>query len=456
MTTYSLRRVLPATVPLALHDAAASKTIERMEQSQLAPFSLMARAGDAVAGLSRAVAPHARKVVVLAGPGNNGGDGLVAAAALVRFGIKPSVHLIGDAGRLPTDAAQALQRARDSGCDICTEQPRQLDADLIVDALLGLGASRAPDGPVADAMAWAAGLRERQSTVILAVDLPTGLNPDTGQPWGDIVVRADHTLSLLTLKPGLFTGQGRTFCGQVWWDALGCGPHDQQASAWLTAGDGGASESARDGHQGHKGRYGDVVVVGGAQGMSGAALLAARAALSSGAGRVYLVALDPAATGIDTARPELMHRSLDLLRHPADWSAATVVAGCGAGQGIAAHLPVLLHQAPRLVLDADALNAIAAETALQSTLRSRHVRGRPTILTPHPLEAARLLATTTALVQADRVQAATELAEMMQCTVLLKGSGSVIASMDALPWINSTGNGRLATAGTGDVLAGWT
>ena len=145
-----------------------------------------------------------------------------------------------------------------------------------------------------------------------------------------------------------------------------------------------------------------------------------------------------------------------MLRQPQaqDWQQATVVCGCGGGQAIIAWLPAVLQQAPRLVLDADALNAVAAAPALATLLRERATRQQATVLTPHPLEAARLLQTTTQEVQADRLHAASALAQRFQCTVLLKGSGTVIDSPGSTPWINASGNALLARGGTGDVLAG--
>jgi hydroxyethylthiazole kinase-like uncharacterized protein yjeF len=187
--------------------------------------------------------------------------------------------------------------------------------------------------------------------------------------------------------------------------------------------------------------------------MGGAAVLAAEAALAAGAGRVYLVPLD--ARSLAAPRHELMLRALAWAHEPATLATATVVAGCGGGERIAAALPPLLHHAARLVLDADALNAIAAEAALRSALLRRTQRGLVTLLTPHPLEAARLLGCDTAAVQHDRLAAATALASNLGATVLLKGSGSVIATPGAPLLVNPTGNAALASAGTGDVLAGW-
>jgi hydroxyethylthiazole kinase-like uncharacterized protein yjeF len=292
----------------------------------------------------------------------------------------------------------------------------------------------------------------------LAVDVPTGLASDTGATLGGAAVAATHTLALLTLKPGLFTAQGRDCCGEVWFDALGVDPAPTgvAASAWLTAADAWGELRRVRPHASHKGRFGDVIVVGGAPGMAGAALLAARAALVAGAGRLFVCPLDAACAAVDPHRPELMWRPAAWSQSPSVLSDATVVCGCGGGEAVKSALPVLLSRAPRLVLDADALNAIAGDTSLQTVLRARAARGQATILTPHPLEAARLSGSGQASqVQADRLAATSALAERWRCTVLLKGSGTVVASPGHSPSINASGSARLATAGTGDVLAGW-
>jgi hydroxyethylthiazole kinase-like uncharacterized protein yjeF len=202
-------------------------------------------------------------------------------------------------------------------------------------------------------------------------------------------------------------------------------------------------------HASHKGSYGDVAVIGGAPGMAGAALLAARAALHHGAGRVFVGLLDAAAPALDPAQPDLMLRAWGDL----ELAQMTVACGCGGGDAVRAALPRVLG-ARALVLDADALNAIAADPQLQAMLRSRCRRGAATVLTPHPLEAARLLQQDTASVQADRLSGARSLAQRFGCVVVLKGSGSVIAAPSGAMRINPTGNARLAIAGTGDVLAG--
>lgn len=430
-----------------LHGAALSRQAEAAALALHAPHALMEAAGLAVARLSFALAPHAQRVQVWAGPGNNGGDGLVAARHLHHAGRAVQVNLLARADSLPADAAEALARARAAGVPVVQgmDASSANPADLVIDALLGLGTRREPSGDLATAIMAI----NTTGKPVLAVDLPSGLHADTGMPVGEHAVRATATLALLSLKPGCFTGHGRDHTGEVWLDALGvnAGP----PSAWLT----GAPALPRRLHASHKGSHGDVVVVGGAFGMVGAAWLAARAALAAGAGRVYCSPLDEAASLLDTRQPALMGRRAWWTGAPQTLANATVACGCGGGDTVRATLPVLLSNVGHLLLDADALNAISDDGMLQQLLQQRAARGRPTLLTPHPLEAARLLQSTCDAVQADRVAAATSLAARYACTVLLKGSGTVMAAPGELPRINATGNAALATAGSGDVLAGW-
>lgn len=446
-----LQSVLPAQRNWALHDSAASRRIEQQALASAAPHALMARAGLAVARLALAMAPGARRVWIACGPGNNGGDGLITALHLQAAGWRVVVSLLGDGDRRPADAADALQQAQQAGVRIDTGLPGIGDApDLAIDALLGLGNRRAPAGAIADAVQ-----RLNAGTApVLAVDLPTGLCGDTGRLLGDTVVRAAHTLALLTLKPGLFTGHGRDVAGRVWVDDLGLPPSTHGATAWL----GGPEALVRTlpgrAHAQHKGSFGNVLVLGGAPGMGGAALLAARAALTAGAGRIYLARLDGAVQP-DPQRPELMPRTLEQALNPDLLQRATVVCGCGGGEAIATALPAVLQHAARLVLDADGLNAVAADSVLRHALAARASLGLSTVLTPHPLEAARLLVLDTHHVQAHRLVHAQALADILECVVVLKGSGSVIAAPGRVPQINASGNARLGSGGSGDVLAGW-
>ncbi|MGJ7492008.1 NAD(P)H-hydrate dehydratase [Variovorax sp. ZT4R33] len=432
---------ITANAAAPLFDIAATRRIELAAAAALPPHTLMQRAGRAVARLAMALTPDARTVWIACGPGNNGGDGFEAAAELRRHGFEVVVSALREVGHLPPDARASLVRARAAGVVFAKAPPACFD--LAIDALLGIGARRAPEGTMAD---WLARMHAGPAPV-LSIDVPSGLDADTGtRSFMPSLGAPRFCLTLLTRKPGLFTGHGRDAAGELWFDDLGCAPGNETASAGLNP----RPAPPIRAHASHKGSFGDVAVVGGAAGMAGAALLAASAALHAGAGRVYVAPLDAAAAMLDVQQPELMFRALPAL----DMATLTVVCGCGGGAAVQAVLPRVLSTAGALVLDADALNGLARDASLKSLTSQRSTRAWRTVLTPHPLEAARLLESTTALVQADRLGAARRLADAFGCTVVLKGSGTVIAAPGETPRINATGNARLATAGTGDVLAG--
>lgn len=443
----ALHRITSHSAAL-LHDIAGSRRVEHHLSSGLPPHTLMQRAGLATARLAMALAPHAKHIWIACGPGNNGGDGWEAAAQLQRRGSKPIVTFLGDAAGLPPDAARSRQAALDAGVQVQAEPPSEYD--LAIDALLGLGSTRAPEDAMA---AWLLRMHSGPAPV-LSIDLPSGLDADTGRLAYDFLpasssrasVTPRHCLSMLTLKPGLLTGQGRDAAGDLWFADLDADASSARPVAELR----GEPKQRLRLHASHKGSFGEVAVIAGAPGMTGAALLAATAALHAGAGRVYVALLDSQGIGVDTAEPALMFRPPDAL----DLREMAVACGCGGGDAVKALLPRVISTAKALVLDADALNAIATDTSLQALLRQRTRRGAATVMTPHPLEAARLLASDVRSVQSDRLAAGAELASRFGGTVVLKGSGSVITQAGRLSVINPTGNARLATAGTGDVLAG--
>lgn len=450
-----------------LHSVAASRELERHAAAGLPPHTLMQRAGLSVARLALALAPHAQRIWIACGPGNNGGDGFEAAMHLHQWGKTVVVTWTGlPAGKtsLPRDAHASRERAIAAGVPMAAQPPD--DFDFCIDALLGIGGALDPERPgTALILEWLARM-QAGSAPRLAVDVPTGLDADTGSATHLIAACAHSpdataifTLSLLTLKPGLFTAGGRDWAGQVWFNDLGV--HETQAAtpgqtdAWLLGADrAGQPPRSANAHASHKGSFGDVAVLGGESAahshMAGAALLAARAALHAGTGRVFVALLGKPTIAVDPQQPELMFRAPEAL----DLAQQVVVCGCGGGEAVRAMLARVLSTARRLVLDADALNAIAGDTQFQAQLIARHGRGYRTVLTPHPLEAARLAGTTAAAVQSDRLASARQLAERFQCVVVLKGSGTVIAAPGRSSAINSTGNALLATAGTGDVLAG--
>lgn len=444
-----------------LFDTASTRQVESIALQQQPQPSLMQRAGLAGAQLARAIAPHAQRAWVLCGAGNNGGDGLAAAAHLAAAGLSVHVHWLGTPESSSADTLQALQQAQSCTNILWEESPPALQAhDIVIDALLGIGLRH--DRP---ADARTAQLLQALYTCCahcLHMDVPSGLNADTGHyhdgyaPSQPRQHSSVHTLSLLTLHPGLYTASGRDAAGCIWLDDLGLAQMDlplPAPTAWLSA----PPPRTTRLHASHKGSYGDVLILGGqglqaGAGMQGAAILAATAALHQGAGRVFLHLLDGAQITHLPQQPEIMLRAQVAALKQLD--KASVACGCGAGSGIAALLPKVLERSARLVLDADALNVLAADILLRQRLQARQRQGLPTILTPHPLEAARLLNCSTQQVQAQRLQAAQTLADAFRCTVLLKGSGSIIASPGQTPHINPTGNARLASAGTGDVLAG--
>jgi len=433
-----------------LYSCAQIRAIEHAAQARLAPGELMERAGRAAAhyALDLLDGDTAGAVLVLAGPGNNGGDGLELAAHLARSGASVEVlHLAG--GREPSfEAGRALQRAREAGARFVDGIPAGRPWALVVDALFGIGLARPLAGRARELAAWTAGI----DCPVLALDVPSGLDADTGGLHGadGIAVTATHTITFLGNKPGLYTGDGCDHAGEVLVDMLGAeGLHDESAQAVLNGPALFADFLRPRRRNSHKGSFGDVAVLGGARGMAGAAVLAARAALYGGAGRVFAAMLD-AGMNIDPLQPEIMFRDAAGL----DFSGRTVVAGPGMGNADAAiHVfgQVLAARAP-LVADADALNLGAARRELQEGLAAH---GGPLILTPHPLEAARLLGVTASIVQADRLEHARELALRFDGVVVLKGAGSVIARPDGFAAVNTSGNPGLATGGSGDVLAGF-
>jgi len=447
----------------SIYDTQTLRALERAAEHTLPAHTLIQRAGLSVARLVQARFPHARRIVVLAGAGNNGGDGVIAAMHLQAMGRNVQIlaccaaSLNDWASSLPPDAAWAWSAALTKHLPCTAHAPSDAlpDADLYLDALLGIGLK----GTVRDATAaMIEALNAQTHAPVLSVDLPSGLDADCGT-CGNTCVRATVTLSLLGLKPGLSTGPAAPLCGELWADDLDLSLHSQATAAPPAAIRVGADlvrpllpdlpQAA------HKGQRGDVLVVGGATGMTGAALLAARTAARLGAGRVFVGLLDTQAPEFDPVAPELMLRSPDeLLQTPR--KVGCVVFGPGAGVGTSARkaLELALAQSAPLVLDADGLNLLAQGRPDSDLRMALQRRGAPTVVTPHPLEAARLLGIPVEQVQADRMQAARTLAQQLAAWVVLKGTGSVIASPHHAIWINSTGNGLLATAGSGDVLTG--
>jgi hydroxyethylthiazole kinase-like uncharacterized protein yjeF len=406
---------------------------------------LMEKAGLAAATLAKDLLGEAGDtILVIAGKGNNGGDALVAARYLKAWWFKVIVVFTSERAQLPTDAAAAWDAWIAAGGTVETTPPDR-HYDLIIDGLFGIGLSKPVQGHDADLIE----VMNLLGAPILALDIPSGLCANTGQALGTAVV-ASHTLTFLGYKPGLFTLDGPDHAGEVIVTDLGV-----DASQYVPAKgallDAPAALPAPRRRNAHKGYFGSVGILGGDATMTGAVLLAGRAALLGGAGRVYVGPLDTHAPSVDVAYPELMIRPPKAVLDLNHLSALVVGPGLGRSDHAAKLLLRAIHLPVPLILDADALHLVAEDAALGQLLIAReHTR----IMTPHPGEAAALLHCSTAEIQADRVQSALKIARQYQAITVLKGCGTVIAMPDGHWVINHSGNPGMSVAGMGDVLCG--
>ncbi len=431
---------------LPIYTTPAIRKLE--ELAAPASGTLMERAGAAAAEYARSLCGDtAKSVLVLAGPGNNGGDAFEVAAHLKRWFFRVSVVFSGEKDRLSKDARAALAKWDAVGGTLENDIPKDARFDLAVDGLFGIGLKRPLAG---NHCAFVEKLNTLGASV-LALDVPSGIDADTGAIMG-CAVRAGHTITFIAHKPGLLTLDGPDHCGELKLDTLGLDPvRLLEPEGMLLDADILDRAITPRRRNFHKGQAGSVGVLGGAAGMVGAAVIAGRAALKCGAGRVYLGLLTPRPPYIDDAQPELMLRKPAALLEKE--SVDVLVAGPGMGKADSARklLRAALAAPVPVVLDADALNAIAGNRSLAASLAKRKAA---TIMTPHPAEAGRLLGASTAGAQADRVASARAIARRYRSLVVLKGNGSVTAAPDGKFWINSSGNPGMASAGMGDALAG--
>lgn len=424
------------------------QNLEMRAANQLGADTLMKRAGAAAAELIMKRLEDAgveqRRVTLLVGPGNNGGDALACACELREKGAVVNVVLPG--GRRPTSALALaqLERWTQAGGTTYDDPYMTEKADCVVDGLFGTGLAKPITGDYLDAVLW---FNERQALKV-SLDIPSGLNPVTGHWTGSYPgCSADVTITFLCVKSGLYMCEGADAAGEIVLNELDVSVPLSPLSVI------GTDEFPRvlrpRVKNSHKGDYGSVAVIGGTDGMIGASILAARAAQISGAGRVTLECRAEHAPHVDMVYPEIMFATKPVNLEDFD----AIVLGCGLGTSAEAKARVIeaLNCQKPLILDADALNIIAADIKLQDMVLARRA---PTVLTPHPGEAARLLRRDTAGVTADRVAACRELAVQTGAIVVLKGAGTVISMRSSRTWINPTGSPMLATGGSGDVLAG--
>lgn len=451
-----------------LYGAAASRRLDRhaIESLGVPGDVLMESAGRAVCEAVLEELRPGGRVVVVCGTGNNGGDGFVIARHLRLLGVDVRAVLVGDENRLAADAAVNLHRARAVDVGFESARWRAPASGVIVDAVFGTGLSRAVEGPAAAAIRRINAGRDahRDSLRVVAVDLPSGLCADTGQVLG-VAVRADVTVTVQAPKPALVLPPGREHAGRVVVARIGIaedgGDLAADAEVWTRC-EVGRRLPDRPA-AGHKGTFGHVLLVAGSEGKTGAAALAAQAALRMGAGLVTIACpaglndiLEIKCTEAMTAPvPDTSERAFAVgAAAPLIELAATRSAiGLGPGIGRGAETMKLVRGlVPKLrkplVLDADGLFAFAGDPERLAARRD------PTVLTPHPGEAAYLLGSSPADVNRDRPAAARSLAVRSDCIVLLKGAASVIAAPDGRVCLNPTGNPALGSGGTGDVLTG--
>ncbi|HEU4617564.1 MAG TPA: NAD(P)H-hydrate dehydratase [Gammaproteobacteria bacterium] len=443
-------------LPEAVYAAAQVRAIDRaaIDGLGILGYELMSRAGRFAFDVLRRRWPEARKLVVYCGAGNNAGDGYVVARLAHAAGLSVRVEAAAPPERLGGDAQRAWQDARGAGLSAepfdAAAEPSRFAADVVVDALLGTGLARTVEGRFADAVDR---INESRAPV-LAIDVPSGLDADTGWPLGR-AVRATVTATFVGLKQGLFLGAGPDYCGEIEFSDLAVPP---EASAGLAPSmrrmrleslKAVLPPRARTAHKGTNGR---LLLVGGAPGTAGAIRLAAEAALRVGAGLVYVATDRDSAGTVLGGRPELMCRpvaraeDLDPLLEVADG----VVLGPGLGRSEwsrALWRRVVAADRP-LVVDADGLNLLAELGGAERTSAAGWV------LTPHPGEAGRLLGSDAEAVQRDRLGSVRELAARHRATAVLKGACTLVASRERDVRVCDYGNPGMGTAGVGDVLAG--
>lgn len=445
---------------------------------------------------------------VLAGRGNNGGDGYIVAALAKQDGMQVTVLEVGDLTANTNSTELARAQAIDSGVECIPFSPDiELEAGLFVDALLGTGLSVADQQhpiteikqPMASAIEWLNAAKLDQQSPVFAIDVPSGLCADTGRVFGQAAVLADCTITFIAMKKGLLTLDGPDYCG---------GYQNIIFAPLLIERDGTLASSEiyqqqtpeaellnlyqlqqtqqlmpkRAGNS-HKGSHGRLLVVAGDHGYAGAAVMASEAAMMSGAGLVACATRPENCSVILTRRPEVMARGIDsgleLESWITDYQPQVMMIGPGLGKGSWADLMMQqameyqrLHvdnsEAGYLIIDADGLNLLAQDnwqtmwSSLQQELGTQSpAMSVKTLITPHPAEAARLLKCSVSEVQRDRFASAQSLADKMNSIVVLKGQGSIIAtpismaaSANALPKVVSDGNASMAVGGMGDILAG--
>lgn len=426
------------------------RKIEQLATYMFAPTSLMEKAGLAAAKVVRdeLLTSEKNKVLVLAGPGNNGGDAFVVARHLQKWWFKVTLVFTGVPTKLSGDAKNSMDAWIAAGGKILSDIPIRNDWNAIVDGLFGIGLSRDLESPYCELV----NAINHMNLPVLALDIPSGLNSDNGRICGSAIY-ANITVTFIGLKPGLLTHQGTEYCGEIILRNLDIDTSVLiKPQSWILdlTYVRKLLPPPRPANN-HKGMFGSVGIIGGSVGMTGAALLAGTAALKLGSGRVYLSLITDRTLEIDPVQPELMFRPPHALFKLDHLNCLVIGPGLGMSADAYFWLDCALKSTQSLVLDADALNLISAYPKLANTLINRKAH---TVLTPHAAEAARILDISTTDAQNNRVETIKNLVERFSCYAVLKGAGSICMMPDGKYYINTSGNPGLSSAGTGDVLSG--
>ena len=411
-------------------------------------FELMQRAGQGAFNHLRLTWPHARKILVLAGPGNNGGDGYIIADLARQQGLQVSLGCVDTRKQLRAEAVFAQQQWLQGGGEVLAWQTLDLTSfDVIVDALLGTGLKGEPKDEYQQVIKAINAL----SIPVLSIDIPSGLHADRGHPLG-VAVKANCTLSVVGIKSGLCTGMAKEYVGELVFDDLGIGREFSarvEPQAQLINYASLAPLAARRDNA-HKGSHGKLLCIGGNKGMAGAIRMSGEAALRTGVGLLKVFCHPDSEGAVSSGRPELMLAS-QALQQQLNW-ASCIAIGPGLGQNewsqslftaLAQHLTT---QPKAVVIDADGLNILVKRPQLMKNLAKL-------VITPHPGEAARLLNCSIRDIEHERYGAAIELAKTYQACCVLKGPGTIISD-GSQTFVCTDGNPGMASGGMGDVLTG--
>ena len=425
------------------------KDIEIQANFQKNNSSLMEKAGLEIAIHARELSTDKKKgtILILIGPGNNGVDALIAAFHLKSWWFHVTVFL--PLGRKPEDLVltRQLNKWVQAGGKVIGDIESNTEINLVIDGIFGIGLNKIITGKLSSIIKQI----NKLECNILSIDTPSGIDSDTGTVMG-VAIKATHTLTFIGHKPGLYMNSGADHAGIITVRKLGTNNMDLGLGhGYLISDHYIKSAIKKRDINSHKGMFGKVLIIGGAEGMYGATILTGRAAIKLGAGKVQIGILDKN-MAVDFSQPDIMiDRAENLTKTITKDDTIIIGPGLGKTKEALACLERSIKSTAKLVVDADALNLIAENKNLDKSLGLRKI---PTVFTPHPAEAGRLIDESTAVIQRNRISAAKRISKKFNVTCVLKGCGTIICDSNGMWHLNITGNPGMSTSGMGDVLAG--